>query len=200
MVVLVAFFQSTKYWNSVYFARFVYHDGLETTFERLVFLEILLIFIECCCTYSTQFASCKGWLQNVGSIHCALSATCSDERVDFVDEENDVAFSVGYLFDDTFQSFLELAFVLRACYQRTHIQRVELLVFQVFWHVATYNTFCQTFYNGSLTRTRFADKYRIVLRSSWKNLQYAAYFLVAAYYWVELSWPSVFNQVTCVLW
>ncbi len=57
VVILVAFLQATKYGYGAGFIRLVNHYLLETAFESLVFLKILLILIQGGSTYAAQFAT-----------------------------------------------------------------------------------------------------------------------------------------------
>ena len=91
--------------------------------------------------------------------------------MDLVDEEDDASFGLRHLVDDTLQTFLKLTLIFRTSHQRTHIERIELLVFQVLRHVTPYDTPCETFDDGGLTRTRLTNQNRVVLRTTRENLQ-----------------------------
>ena len=154
VVVLVALLQSTQDADGAQLVRLVHHDGLETTLQGLVLLEVLLVFVQCRGTDGTQFAASQGRLQDVGSIHGTLATAGTHQRVNLVDEQDDTPFGLRHLVDDTLQAFLKLALVLGTGHQGTHVERVELLVLQVLGHVATDDTSGQSFYDGCLTRTR----------------------------------------------
>ncbi len=71
-------------------------------------------------------------------------------NVDFVDEEDDAPFTFRHFVDDGFQTFLEFPFVFGTGNQRTHVEGVELFVFQVFRYVAPQDTMGQSFHDGRL--------------------------------------------------
>ena len=165
VMVLVAFLQTTQDAYRAQLVRLVHHDGLETTLESLILLEVFLILVEGRGTDATQLTTCKGRFQNVGSVHGTLTASSTDKGVYLIDEEDYAAVAVGHFLYDALQTLLELAFVFGSGNQRTHVERVELLVFQVLGHIAADYTFGQTFDDGGLTCSRFTYKNRVVLRT-----------------------------------
>ena len=60
----------------------------------------------------------------------------------------------------------ELGFIFCSCNQCSHIERVDLFVFQVFGYVSPEDTMRQSFYDSCLTCTRFTNQDRIVLGSA----------------------------------
>ena len=92
MVVLITFLQATKDGDSAVFVWFFDFYGLETTFQSLIFLEVLLILIQGRGTDGAQFATRQSGFQDVGSIHGAFARSArTHEGVDFIDEEDDFA-------------------------------------------------------------------------------------------------------------
>ena len=157
MVVLISFLQSPQDGNGAERVRLVDHDRLETAFQCLVLFKVLLVFVQRGGTDASQLAPCQGRLQDVGGIHGTLAFSRAHQRVDFVDEEDDAPFTFRHFVDDGFQTFLEFPFVFGTGNQRTHVEGVELFVFQVFRYVAPQDTMGQSFHDGRLARTRFAD-------------------------------------------
>ena len=115
--------------------------------------------------------------------------------MDFVDEEDDFALGLRHFLHHALESLLELAFVLRASEQRTHIEREKLLVFQVLGHVAAHDSLCQALDDGRFTRARLTDENRIVFRASRQDLQHTANLVVASDDGVELAFPSIIDEV-----
>src|SRR5574344_1482579 len=155
MVVLVTFLQSTQDTDGTHFVRFIHHHGLETTFQRLVLFEILLVFVERRGTYRAQFTTSQSRFQNIRRIHSSFTAAGTHQRMYLIDEEDDVTVALCHLVDHALQSFLEFTFIFGTCEQSPHIQREQLLVFQVFRHIPPYDTFGEPFHDSRLTRTRF---------------------------------------------
>ena len=117
-------------------------------------------------------------------------ASGSNQRVDLVDEENDASLGFRHLVDDALQTLLELTLVLGTGYQRTHIERVDLLVLQVLGDVATDDTSGQSFNDGRLTGTGLTNQNGVVLRTTRQDLQQSANLVVTANDWVELALAS----------
>ena len=198
MVVLVFFLQTTQDGNGIQFVRFVYHNNLETTFERLVLLKIFLIFIQCRSTDRTQFATGQSWFQDIGGIHCAFALAGTDQCMDLIDKKNDFPIRFSHFIDYGFQTFFKFTFIFGSGNQSPHIQRENLFRFQVLRHVAPHDTMCKTFGDRRLTDTRFANQDRVVFRTAAQDLKYTADFVVSADHRVQLAATGTFVQVDCI--
>ena len=166
VMVLVSLLQTSQYGDGAQLVRLVHHHRLEPSLQRLVLLKVFLVFVQRRGAYGTQLATSQRRLQDVGSIHRTLAAAGTHQRVYLVDEQYDVAVALGHLLDYALQSLLELTLVFSSSHQLSHVERVELLVLQVLRHVAPDDTSSQALHDGSLTRTRLANQYRVVLRPS----------------------------------
>ena len=195
MVILVAFLQASQNGNGTQFVRLVNHHFLESAFQSLIFLEILLILVESCGTYGTQFTTSQCRLEDVCCIHSALSLSGAHQGVDFIDEQDNLAFGLDYLVDHRFQSFLKLTFILGTSHQRAHIERIHLFALQVLRHITAHDTLGKSLGNCSLTYTRLTDKHRVVLCAPAKNLEHTTNLLVTAYYRVELALAAALVKV-----
>ncbi|CCZ14037.1 putative uncharacterized protein [Prevotella sp. CAG:487] len=122
MVVLVAFLQTTQYAYRAQLVGLVHHNGLETPFESLVLLEVLLILVESRRAYAPQLATCKCGLQNVGGVHGAFASSGTHKRVYLVYEEDDAPLAVGHFLDDTLQTLLKLALVFGSGDECSHVE------------------------------------------------------------------------------
>ena len=199
MVVLVAFLQTTQDADARKCIGLVHHNRLEASFEGLILLEILLIFVESCGTDTAHLAPCKCGLQDVCGIHRAFALACSDKRMDLIDEEDDASLTLGHFLNDTLQTLLELTFIHSSCNECAHIEAVELLVLQVLGHIATQDSVRESLYYCSLTRTWFTYKNRIILCPSRKNLQDSTNLIVSADDWVKLTCPSFVHEIASIL-
>ena len=195
MMVLVTFLDTTEDTDGIYLVRFVDHDGLESTLQCLILFEVLLILVEGSGTDGSQFATCQGRFQNVGSIHGALATASAYQGMDFINEEDNLTVGIGYLLDDALESFLKFTLVFCTSHQCTHVERIELLVLQIFRHIATNDTLCKSLYDSGFTSTWFTDKDRVVLSSTRENLKYSANLFVTTDYWVEFAASGLFNQI-----
>ena len=94
MVQFVAFFQAAQNRDRVFDGRLGNQNGLEAPFERRIFLDVFAIFVERGRADRAQFAARQGGLQHVGSVHRAFGRARAHQRVQLVDEQNDL--SVGF--------------------------------------------------------------------------------------------------------
>ena len=195
MVVFVTLFQAPQNRNGVHGRRFVDHYLLETPFERFVLFEIFLELVQRRGADRAQLAPRQRRFQDVGRIHRAVAFAGSDQRMDFVDEQQDLAFGRNYFFDHGFQPLFELALVLRSGDQRAHIQRINLFASQILRDVAVDDPVRDSFGDGRFADARFADQDRVVFGSPRQDLQYPPDLLVPADHRVEFAFAGLFVQV-----
>ena len=195
VMVLVTLLQTTKDGDGRGFVRLVHHHDLETTFQSLVFLKILLVFLQGGGTDALQLATRQGGLQDVGGIHGTAGGACTDKGVDLVDEQHHVAGAVNHLFDDALQTFLEFALVLGTSDQGAHVKRKHHLTLQVLRHVAVDDTLGEAFHDGGLADARLTDQNRVVFRTARQDLQHTPYLFVSTYHRVELAVFCQFIQI-----
>src|SRR5205823_9385071 len=88
-------------------------DLLEAPLERGVALQVLAVLIERRRTDRLQLAAGEGWLEDRRGVDRALGSAGTDEVVELVDEQDDVA-ALGDLLHHLLQALLELTAVLRA--------------------------------------------------------------------------------------
>ena len=155
VMIFITFFQSAKNGDGAERIRLVDHHNLETSFQSFVFFKILLVFVQSRCPDRTEFPTRQRRLEDVGGIHRSFAFPGAYQRMNLVDEQNDVAIRLLHFVDNRLQSFLKLSFVFCACHESAHIQRVDLFVFQVLRNVAPQNAVSQPLDNGRFTRTRF---------------------------------------------
>ena len=130
-------------------------------------------------------------LEDVRRVERALGRAGADQRVDLVDEDDDVGVLLE-LFDDPLEPLLELAAVLRAGDDEREVEREDALVGDEERHVAVDDALRQAFDDGGLADARLAEEDRIVLRAAGEDLDDALDFLLAADERIELllSAPS----------
>ena len=68
-------------------------DWLKASLQRSIFLKVLAVLIESSCTNGLKFTACKHWLEDACCIYRTLCCTSPNQRVNLVDEEDDVAAS-----------------------------------------------------------------------------------------------------------
>ena len=127
MIYLVLVLYPAKDGDCVFYRRLIDKDGLEPAHKCLVCFKIFLILIRSGSSDSTQFATCKCGLEDIGSIHCAATSSCPDERMDLINKEDDLAIGTLDFFDHCLDALFKLAFKLGACDQGSDIKHIDLL-------------------------------------------------------------------------
>ena len=161
--------------------------GLEAPLERRVLLDVLAILVERRRADRVQLAARQHRLEHVRRVHRSFGRAGADDRVQLVDEQDDLALRVGDLLEHRLQPLLELAAILRAGDQRAHVEGDDPLVLQALGHVAADDAAGQAFDDRGLADAGLADEHRIVLRAARQHLDDAADLLVAADHRIELA-------------
>ena len=112
----------------------------------------------------TALAAGEHRLQQVGGVDGTLGGACADDRVELVDEEDDVAGRVLDLLENGLEPFLELATVLRPGEERAHVERPRALSLQPLGDVAGDDPLCEPLDDRGLAYARLADQDGVVLR------------------------------------
>ena len=146
-----------------------------------------------------QLAACQHRLEHVAGVHRALGRPRPDDRVQLVDEGDDLAAAVGDLLEDGLQTLLELTAVLGAGDHRAEIERDQPLVLQRLRHVTGHDPLRETFHDRGLAHARLTDQHRVVLRAAREHLDRASDLLVSADHRVELAQPRLLGEVAPVL-
>ena len=117
----------------------------------------------------------------------ALGRAGADDRVQLVDEEDDLAGGVGDLLEHGLEPLLELAAVLGAGEQRAEVERPDALALQRLRHVAVDDALGEALDDRRLADAGVADQHRVVLRAARQHLDDAPDLVVAADDRVELA-------------
>ena len=92
---LVALLQPAQNGNGVLDVGFTHKNDLETALQRGVFLDVFAIFVERGGADSAQFAASQRRFQHVAGINSAFSRARAHQRVQLINEQNDLA--LGFL-------------------------------------------------------------------------------------------------------
>ena len=199
VVDLIPFLQTTQDRDSVLNGRFVDHDRLETAFQRGVLLDIFAVLIKRSRTNAVQLAAGQHRLEQVAGIHRAISLARTDDGVQLINKEDDLALGLLDLVQDALQAFLKLAAVLGTRDQRTHIQTEHGTVFQVLGHIAAHDTLGKALGDGSLAYTGLTNQHRVVLAFTGKDTDHIADLGVTADDRVQLVGAGHLNKILTVL-
>ena len=166
MVHFVALLEPTQDRDRVLDRRLAHVHLLEATLERGVLLDVLAELVEGGGPDEAQLAARQHGLDHVAGVDRALGAARADDRVQLVDEGDDLAVAVGDLLEDRLHALLELAAILRTCDHRADVERDQALVAQALRHVAFDDAPCESLDDRGLADTGLADEHRVVLRAA----------------------------------
>ena len=195
---LVLLLQAAQDGDRVLHRRLGDEDRLEAPRERRVLLDVLAVLVERRRADAVELAARERRLQEVGGVHRAFRLARADQRVQLVDEEDDLAARRGDLRQDRLQPLLELAAIFRAGDERAHVERHQLLVLQALRHVAVDDAERQALGDGGLADAGLADQHGVVLGAAGEHLDRAADLLVAADDRIELAFARRLGQVAGV--
>ena len=142
-----------------------------------------------------QVAAGERGLQHVARVHRALGGARADERVELVDEEDDLAVRLLDFLENRLEALLELAAVLRAREHRAEVERDDALVLQRLGNVARGDAPREPLDDRRLADAGVADEDGVVLRAAREDLHDAADLLVAADDRVELALAGELGEV-----
>ena len=185
VVLLVAVAQTLEDLDGVRDGRLLDLDGLEAPLERGVLLEVLAVLVERGRADGLELTAGEHRLEDAGGVDRALGGTRTDERVQLVDEQDDVAAGADLL-QDLLEALLEVAAVAGARHQRAEVERVELLADQGLGHLAADDVGGQALDDGGLAHARLADEHGVVLGAARQHLHDALDLLLAPDDRVEL--------------
>ena len=161
-------------------------DRLEATLQGRVLLDVLAVLVERRGADGLQLAAGQHGLEDARGVDRALGGTRTDERVDLVDEQDDVAARADLL-EDLLQALLEVTAVARAGHERAQVERVELLVLERLGHVAAHDVLREALDDGRLADAGLADQHRVVLGAAGQHLHDPLDLLLAPDDRVELA-------------
>ncbi|CAB5069065.1 unannotated protein [freshwater metagenome] len=139
----------------------VHLHRLEAALQGGVLLEVLSVLVERGGTDGLQFAPSEHRLEDARRIDCPFCGTGTDERVNLVDEQDDVSAGADLL-EHLFQAFLEIAAIPRAGNECAEVQRVQLLAAQGVGHVARDDLLGETLDDRGLAHPGLTDEHGVV--------------------------------------
>ena len=134
--------------------RFDFH-GLEAAFQRGVLFDVLAILVQRGRADALQFAAAKRRLDDVRGVHRAFGGTGADDRVQLVDEQDDV-FRAADLVHDRLDALFELSAVFGAGDHQREVEGDDFFVAQKLRHVAIRDFLGEAFDDGRFANPGFA--------------------------------------------
>jgi hypothetical protein len=160
---------------------------------------VLAVLVERRGTDGVQLAAGEHRLEQVGGVHRALGRPGTDDGVQLVDEQDDLALGVLDLLEDRLEALLELATELGARDERAEIERDDPLVLEALGHVAADDPLGEALRDGRLADAGLADQDRVVLCPSRQDLDDPPDLVVAPDDRVEPAGACLGGQVAAVL-
>ena len=179
--------------------RLAHEDLLEAALDRGVLLDVLAVLVERGGADEAQLAAREHGLEHVGGGDRALAAARAHERVQLVDEGDDLAVGVVDLLEHGLQALLELAAVLGAGDEGGEVERDELLALQRVGDVARDDALGEALDHGGLADAGLADEHGVVLGAPGQHLADAADLGVSPDDRVELAARRDLGEVDAVL-
>ena len=173
-------------------------DGLEAALERGVLLHVLPVLVERGRADAAELPARQRRLQHVRGVHRALGAAGADQRVELVDEADDLPAGLADLAEHGLQPILELAAVLGPGDEGAKVQRDQALALETLGHVAGHDALRQPLHDGGLADAGLTDQDRVVLGPAREHLHDAADLVVAPDDRIELALPGKLGQVAAV--
>ena len=150
--------------------RLAHEHRLEAPLERRVALDVLAVLVERRRSDDVKLAAGKRRLEHVAGIHRAFGTTGTDERVQLVDEEDDVLLVLGDLVDHLLQALFELASVLRPGNHACEVELHDPPLGQRLGYLFVHDSLRDALDDGRLPDAGVADQCRIVLRPPREDL------------------------------
>lgn len=161
---------------------------LEAPLQRRVLLDPLAVLVEGGRADHAQLAAGQHGLEHVARVHGGVPpAARADDRVQLVDEGDDLAVARLDLGEHGLEPLLELTAVLGAGDHGAEVQGDEALVLEGLGDVALDDALGQALDDGRLADAGLADEHRVVLRAAREDLDDAPDLVVAADDGVELA-------------
>ena len=199
MVRLVTLLEAAQDRDRVDHGRLADVHGLEAALERCVLLDVLAVLVQRRGADRTKLATGQHRLEEICRVDRAFRGPCADDRVQLVDEEDDLTGRVLDLAEDGLEPFLELTSVLRAREQRADVERPDPLALQALGHVAGNDALRESLDDRGLAHAGLPDQHRVVLRPSREDLDHATDLVVAADDRIELAVLRERGEVAPVL-
>ena len=198
VVGLVAVAQATQDLHRVVDRGLLDPHLLEAPLEGGIALEVLAVLVERRRADRLHLAARKRRLEDRRRVDRAFGGSRTDEVVELVDEENDVA-ALGDLLHHLLQALLELTAVLRAGHESGKVERVDLLVLQELGHLVRGDPRREALDDGRLADTGLADEDGVVLLAAREDLHHALDLGLTTDDGVELALGRHLGQVAAEL-
>ena len=199
MIDFIPLLQPPQDGNGILHSRFIDLYGLETSLEGFVLLDVLAVFVECGRADAVELASGQHGLQHVSGIHRPVGLARADDQMQLVNKQDNPAFRLPHFLQHGFQTLFKFPPVLRAGYQRSHVQRENVLVLEIVRHIAFYDTLGESFHSRRLADAGLTDEHRVILGFSRQDQYGLPDLIIPSDHRIQLLLLSFLYQVLAVL-
>ena len=159
---------------------------METTVQSAVLFDVLAVFVKRSRSDALQFAARESRLENVGRVHCAFCGSGSNDRVQFVDENDHIARALDFI-HHRLDPLFELAAILRARDHQGEVQSDDALVDEDLWNDAAGDFQGEPLDDGGFANARFSDQNWVILSATAENLDHPPNLGLASNHWIQLA-------------
>ena len=177
--------------------RLVDRDRLETALQGSVLFDILAVFGKGGGADDLDLSPGQSRLQDVCSVHAALSVARAYQIVDLVDDQDDIAQTLD-LINEALHTALKLAAELGTRHHGGHIQKIDLLVAQFYGDLPFHDLLGQTLRDGSLAHAGLANQAGIVLLAAVEDLNDPLRLLRSADDLIQSALPGAASETGAV--
>jgi hypothetical protein len=146
----------------------------------------------------SELAAGEHRLEEVAGVHRPLGGAGTHDRVQLVDERDDLALAVGDLLQDGLEPLLELASVLGAGEHRAQVERDQSLPLERLGDVTSHDPLREPLDDRGLPDAGLPDQYGVVLGASREHLDRSADLFVAADHGIELALGRLLGEIAPV--
>ena len=130
---------------------------MKAPLKRRVLLDVLLIFVQSGRANGPQLTTRQRRLQYVRGVHRSFRCAGSDQRMQFINKQDYLAFRLCNFFQYRLQPLFKFSTEFRAGNQRGQVERNQPFGLQHVRHIAGDNALGQALDDGRLTHPRLAD-------------------------------------------
>ncbi len=174
-------------------------DGLEAPRQGGIFLEIFFVLAPGGGGNGAQLTAGQRRLQQIGGIILTRRASRADQRMGFIDEQNDRLTAGLHLVDDRLETPLELTLDAGARLQQAQIQHPQGNAAQAIRHLAGRNAQGQPLNHGGFPYAGLTGKNRVVLPAAQQNIDHLPNLAIPPENRIQLALAGPLAQVYRVL-
>ena len=173
------------------------NDFLKSSLQGGIFFNMLAVFVERRCADALDFTAGQRRFEDVGSVDRAFGCAGSDNRMQLVDEEQ----NISVLFDlvhDGFDALFKLAAVFRARDHQRQIERNQFFLAQIVGNIAANDRLRKPFDNRCFSDPGLADQYRIIFAAAAENENQSLHLIAAADDRIHFAFAAQFRQIVAI--